>query len=402
MCSIASIPTPRFHKLSVAAPLTASHAATFGRAVLIASSACAILLGAMARTADAQPVCAKMYDLSSTPGPAPSYSRATAVSENGSVVVGFDVSPDFLTGYAVRWVASGVPGGGNRQVLGTLNGDAGAIPYAVSADGKVVVGYSSGNTYSAFSWTQEGGMIDLGSFAPGSQTVAWGVTNASEVIVVGGSFNAANQSRAFRWRQQGGMQDIGTLGGTQAEARAVSRNGNHVVGSSTTPSGAWHAFSYFTSELFSAMTDLGTLPGYTASSVATAVSANGQVVVGYSTRSDGASHGFRWTEATGMQDLGTIGRDAVFAFGISGDGNVIVGMANDPLHDGNPRAVKWTAATGWRDIGTLSEGGEGFAYARAISADGGTVVGESLDTSIGRTHAFRVGGDTDGDGLLDD
>ena len=98
---------------------------------------------------------------------------------------------------------------------------------------------------------------------------------------------------------------------------------------------------------------------------ANAVSADGSIVVG---GSDG--HAFRWTEATGMIDLGK-----GVATDISADGSIIVGT-------GAAGAFYWTQATGMRPLLDVLQSDYGLDMtdwslesALAISADGRTIVG---------------------------
>ena len=96
--------------------------------------------------------------------------------------------------------------------------------------------------YHAFSWTQAGGMVDLGTLrrqitplSPASMTCGQ---------VVGYAYSAGfSQYHAFSWTQAGGMVDLGTLGGTDSYAYGVNASGQ-VVGYGRTSTGAVHAFSW--------------------------------------------------------------------------------------------------------------------------------------------------------------
>jgi probable HAF family extracellular repeat protein len=132
------------------------------------------------------------------------------------------------------------------------------------------------------------------------------------------------------------------------------------------------------------MQDLGTLGGD--QSWALGVSADGSVVVGWAENAAGQECAFRWTAAGGMQDLGTLGGDQSWALGVSADGSVVVGYAYDAA--GQWRAFRWTAAGGggMQDLGTLPGGCCSSAY--GVSADGSVVVGWAFNAA-GQYRAFR-------------
>jgi probable HAF family extracellular repeat protein len=92
---------------------------------------------------------------------------------------------------------------------------------------------------------------------------------------------------------------------------------------------------------------------------------------------------FRWTASGGMQNLGTLGGDASWALGVSADGAVVVGWADNAA--GQWRAFRWTASGGMQDLGTL--GGD-ESEACGVSADGAVVVGWA-DNAAGQWRAFR-------------
>jgi probable HAF family extracellular repeat protein len=116
------------------------------------------------------------------------------------------------------------------------------------------------------------------------------------------------------------------------------------------------------------------------STVAYAVSADGTAIAGAGMIDDfgSAEHAFRWTAATGIQYIGTLGGFTSTAYDISGDGSVLVGWS----HTGGPtnHAFRWTALGGMEDLGNLPGGS--LARANAISIDGSTIVGYSGPTSF--------------------
>jgi probable HAF family extracellular repeat protein len=123
---------------------------------------------------------------------------------------------------------------------------------------------------------------------------------------------------------------------------------------------------------------LGTLGGNWSS--ATGVSADGSVVVGRADDASGQSRAFRWTAQTGMQDLGN-----GYTSGVSADGSIVVGYVS--ITGVGYRAFRWTASGGMQDLGTLP-GYEYGSSALGVSADGSVVVG-GLWKSKRKAHAFR-------------
>lgn len=110
--------------------------------------------------------------------------------------------------------------------------------------------------------------------------------------------------------------------------------------------------------------------------IAVAANQDGSVVVGSMTS---PPHAFRWTEADGLQDLGTLpGCTTSDAFGVSADGNAVVGRS---ICASGSIPWIWDAIGGMRSLGALDDATQGSA--RAISRDGSVVVGFS------GTHAFR-------------
>ena len=131
------------------------------------------------------------------------------------------------------------------------------------------------------------------------------------------------------------------------------------------------------------MQNLGTLGGN--ESWAYGVSADGAVVVGTAYNASGYTRAFRWTASSGrMDDLGHLGGGYSEAYAVSADGSVVVGWSYD--RSGYPRAFRWTLSSGrMQDLGDLGGGG---SAAYAVSADGSVVVGLSSNAAR-RPRVFR-------------
>ena len=127
------------------------------------------------------------------------------------------------------------------------------------------------------------------------------------------------------------------------------------------------------------LTDLGTLTGGSYS-YAYGLSADGNVVVGESDSTNG-TRAFRWTNNV-MTDLGTLtGGSYSYANAVSADGSVVVGYSGST---NGSRAFRWTNNI-MTDLGTLTGGNYSEAY--GVSADGNVVVGYA-DNANGDSRPF--------------
>jgi probable HAF family extracellular repeat protein len=129
-------------------------------------------------------------------------------------------------------------------------------------------------------------------------------------------------------------------------------------------------------------------------SMAFGVSGDGAVVVGMGLTDAPTYEAFRWTAEGGMVSLGDLpgGLTESVATGASIDGSRVVGVATTREDAHQNEAFLWTSSGGMVGLGTLGGGDFSTSEANAISADGSVVAG----TSDGR--AFRWTFDT---GMID-
>jgi probable HAF family extracellular repeat protein len=112
------------------------------------------------------------------------------------------------------------------------------------------------------------------------------------------------------------------------------------------------------------------LPCELALSGANGTSRDGLVVVGNAWNGCNLAHAFRWEESTGMVDLGSsVPSRASSAFGVSGDGSVVVGYQE--RQDGFVQGAKWVASR--QELVSGPDGVVGAA--RAANIDGTIIVG---------------------------
>ncbi len=250
--------------------------------------------------------------------------------------------------------------------LGYLPGHTFSDARAISADGSVIVGRSSPSSGGeAFRWTEAAGMISLGAGTAGFlSSYAYGVSGDGSKVVGYGS------AKAYLWSESSGFVSLGDLdGGAFITSRAwgISADGTTVVGMA---SSAPQPFQPYRWSETSGMVGLGWITTGQATNQANAVSADGSVIVGES-----SLKAFRWSEATGIQDLGAGSFSRALA--VSADGSAVVGFANT-----TGGAFIWDQANGVRSIEDLltsyglDMSGWVLSEATGISADGLTIVGK--------------------------
>lgn len=254
------------------------------------------------------------------------------ISGDGSVAVGSSYTDNGMTAY--RWTAAG-----GIVSLGDLaGGKVESAAYAASGDGSVIVGYgTTASSMRAFKWTSSTGMTALAMLSGENYSKAYAVSDDGKTIVgvTGHGLGAQSELQAIMWGPSG-ILGLGDLpgGSVWTEALAVNSGGTAVAG--------W-GISLYGGEAFrwtaaTGMTGLGDLPGGGYDSKALAISGDGGTVVGYGTTASG-KEAFVWDEEHGMRTLRSIleaqGMDVTGwtffeASGISTDGNVIAGTAKTP------------------------------------------------------------------------
>jgi probable HAF family extracellular repeat protein len=197
-------------------------------------------------------------------------------------------------------------------------------------------------------------------------------------------------STATRWVNGLGTS-LGSFGGFYSNATGVSADGSVVVGYSNR-SGAvlingvrYSGDGAFRWTAATGLVDIGTLGGPSAR--AHGVNTDGSVVVGFSLISPTSplvQHAFRWTQA-GMFDLGTLGGTNSSANATNADGSVVVGISN-LAGDTVNRAFRWTSTSGMTNLGSL---GGTRSEANGVSGDGNVIIGSSRLTGDSASHAFR-------------
>ncbi len=279
-----------------------------------------------------------------------------------------------LTGWIVS-AAAPAWGQASLTPLGDLpGGSVQSVARGVSADGRVVVGWSVGGSgEEAFRWTSTGGMAGLGDLPGATFASTAYATSADGSIVLGAGVGPSDFREAARWVGAGAPTGLGfaASGGYISLAYACSADGESACGENVyqPPAGGGppplpvgQAMRW---TLAGGMVDLGTLPGAAGGAFsgsitrALAMSSDGSIIVGYGPDAT-AERPWRWTEAGGMVDIAQgqwVGR----ARGISPDGTVIVGTRTV---GGLSEAFAWTEAGGRIDLGLVS----GFASTAALDA----------------------------------
>lgn len=288
--------------------------------------------------------------------PGGAFSNANGISADGSIVVGR--SQSVLGTEAFIWTQStgmlslgDLSGGGTNSSAASISFDGSAI----SGTGESALGTE------AFRWTLVGGMVGLGDL-PGADFFSAGAGISGDGSVVTG-YSHGSGMEGFRWTQSTGMIAIG---GTRGDG--ASTDGSIIAGTIGAQASRW-----------TQSTGMQPIGGTEAEKV----SADGSVIVGRS-----GTEAFRWTQSTGVEALvGLPGTSK--AYGISADGNIIVGLAAAP----NDIAFIWDQDHDMRSVKQLlidlgvDMTGWTLTRAYAASGDGTILAGVGIDPS-GREQAW--------------
>jgi probable HAF family extracellular repeat protein len=313
--------------------------------------------------------------------------KLTKISGNGAYAVG-----SIYATAAFRWSASG----GTEELITTMDDALGINNFGTIAGAMPVDGGSPNGG------TDLGAFVAVGATPVGLTGPLQENSNAYDIAddgtVVGlSSDNAGTMgiTNAYVWTAAAGMSALSTLRPqTYSRANAISSDGHVIVGWNDQDNGGRTAVVWQDRVPFDVADADGNLVGE-----ASAVSSNGVYVVGGSyTDSKGNSGSWRWSAATGVQMIPTMG----FAFGVSDDGKTVVGsngFFDDPpraamiWHEGSGTValVDWLSAQGvsipdgW-DPGLAG----GFG---GISGDGSLMGGWTFGASGTQSYLVRSLGD---------
>jgi uncharacterized membrane protein len=184
----------------------------------------------------------------------------------------------------------------------------------------------------------------------------------------------------FRWTQQTGTQVLDSSAfvpnfNNHFSVYAISGDGTRIGGQIVPPSGQSVQFRWTESNGFVEFpVDIR------------ALSKTGQISAGHLTGC-GIENPFRYTNQGGVECIGTL-LDSSFVEAISGDGNTIVGRSLDHKSEWG-EAFLWTAATGTLGLGDLPGGSKG-STAFGVTNDGSVVVGMTdISDAFPWNKAFR-------------
>ena len=186
-------------------------------------------------------------------------------------------------------------------------------------------------------------------------------------VSVGIRYNAAG----MYWMPTVGYVDIGG-----SSAVAVSRDGKMIFGSALDRQGRESAAIWAGGTMWRLLGSFtpAAQPCDRSYSATYGASSDGGVIVGLAWDGCKFARAFRWTDQTGMMNLGSIRGTSTRANAVSGDGQVVVGWEEGL--DGPREAAKWV--NGKEQLIKNASGGR-IGEAHGVNQDGSLIVGSNCD-----------------------
>jgi probable HAF family extracellular repeat protein len=264
---------------------------------------------------------------------------------------------------AEKWAAQSQ----HFERLGDLDGGIfESLAADVSADGSTVVGCSNSDKgMEAFRWTRRDGIVGLGF------PQAYGLS-ADGSTVVGYCHRGSNEVEPVCWTRRSGLQGLGNLVELGiGSAQAASADGSVIVGWCEHPMERGRVAFHWTRNR--GMAALESPPDADCLTEVHDVSSDGTVMVGVMRHESDPPLAFRWSSLSGYVGLGVLPGDTdSMARAVSADGLVVVGESESL----GVEAFRWTQQTGMVGLGALP-GGSRASRAFAVSGNGSIIVGQS-------------------------
>jgi len=317
------------------------------------------------------------------------------------------------------------------QDLGMLSNDTGSVARAINEEGNIV-GWSSGTQGTrAFFYSEKTGLKELPSLPNINVTAAYDINDKNQIVGTSGKeVMDGTPAHAVRWTN-GNIEDLGTLQGTFSKGYSINSAGE-VVGYSYTQqdetSNKIHAFLYRDSKLIdltpnkttayaSAINNAGQVAGYYNSNVlyrfyytsiyqafridkgiiknlgslpafphsfSSVINEKGQVAGNVRSTSGDAEQIFRYTDGSGLKNLGGVG-EFNRAYGMNTFGD-IVGQGRPS--SGVLRGFLYTDAYGMLDLNKFIDSPKQWFILSATDINNkGEIVGYAFHSGDQKTHA---------------
>lgn len=229
----------------------------------------------------------------------------------------------------------------------------------------VIVGTVGGSTTSSrgFAWSASSGFTYLDPQPGYSQSVAWGLNDAGQVV---GYSSYPGLQRATSWAGGTTATDVGVFpsGDYPGYSVATAVNGDgSVIGYSVSTRGYTHAFLWTAK---GGLEDLNSCDD-ASETIACAVSDSGAVVGRH------GAHSFIWTSATGIRDLEEPDLLYTCAVGVNGSGHVLCQQISGTV---GGLAYLWQGGHDLICLGSLYDGGPEYTSASDLNSRS-QVVGDS-------------------------